>query len=468
MLRDIIFKELLDTISSLKFVFTFLLCTVLVLLAVFTGINNYRAELREYHASVALNRSNLESQPNYMTLAGYGFTVTKTPQVLSTIVTGVQNAVGKSAKVSTNIDPGLGDSKYSSSPAFAIFGELDLTFIVRIVLSLLAILFTFDAISGEKEQGTLKLALANSLPRDRLILGKAIGSFISLILPLVIPLIIALLILTIYPDVNLLREDWLRIGLIFLMFILYISVFFTLGLFVSARTLRSSTSLLVLLMVWVTFVTIIPKAAVITAGVISPVPSAQEIAAQKDAVKQEAYMGYQQSLNEWMEQNRPKTPEEGKAFQEKFKEFLEQSQKEMLAYQEEKNATIETGYQARKKKQEGLAFNISRLSPASSLMFGAMSLSRTGINENDRFVQSIRSYTSVFASWVNVKMMRNLKLGSVEQVKPDLSDMPQHEFKPENLKSSLVRAIPDFTILSLLIILFFTGAFVSFLKYDVR
>ena len=288
MLRDIIYKELLDTISSLKFVFTFLLCTVLVLLAVFTGINNYRAELREYHASVALNRSNLESQPNYMTLAGYGFTVTKTPQVLSTIVTGVQNAVGKSAKVSTNIDPGLGDSKYSSSPAFAIFGELDLTFIVRIVLSLLAILFTFDAISGEKERGTLKLALANSLPRDRLILGKAIGSFISLILPLIIPLIIALLILTIYPDVNLLREDWLRIGLIFLMFILYISVFFTLGLFVSARTLRSSTSLLVLLMVWVTFVTIIPKAAVITAGVISPVPSAQEIAAQKDAVKQEA------------------------------------------------------------------------------------------------------------------------------------------------------------------------------------
>ena len=468
MLRDIIHKELLDTISSLKFVFTFLLCTVLILLAVFTGINNYRTEQREYHASVALNKSNLESQPNYMTLAGYGFTVTKTPQVLSTIVSGVQDAVGKGAKVSVNIDPSLGESKYSSSPVFAIFGELDLTFIVRIVLSLLAILFTFDAISGEKERGTLKLALANSLPRDRLILGKAIGSFISLILPLIIPLIIGLLILTIYPDVSLLNEDWLRIGLIFLMFILYISVFFTLGLFVSARTLRSSTSLLVLLMIWVTFVTIIPKAAVIAAGVISPVPSAQEIAAQKDAVKQEAYMGYQQSLNEWMEHNRPKTPEEGKAFQEKFKKFLEESQKEMLAYQEEKNATIETGYQALKKKQEGLAFNISRLSPASSLMFGAMSLSRTGINENDRFVQSVRSYTSVFASWVNVKMMRSLKLGGVEQPKPDLSDMPQHEFKPEILKGSLVRAIPDFAILSLLIILFFTGAFVSFLKYDVR
>ena len=46
--------------------------------------------------------------------------------------------------------------------------------------------------------------------------------------------------------------------------------------------------------------------------------------------------------------------------------------------------------------------------------------------------------------------------------------MPQHEFAPENLGESMMRAIPDFAIMVLLIILFFTGAFVSFLKYDVR
>jgi hypothetical protein len=51
----------------------------------------------------------------------------------------------------------------------------DLMFIVKIVLSLFAILFTYDTIVGEKEKGTLKLALSNDVPRDRLILGKAIG-----------------------------------------------------------------------------------------------------------------------------------------------------------------------------------------------------------------------------------------------------------------------------------------------------
>ncbi|GAH27122.1 unnamed protein product, partial [marine sediment metagenome] len=45
MLRDIIKKEIQDTIMSPRFVFTFLLCTILILLSVYTGINNYQAEM---------------------------------------------------------------------------------------------------------------------------------------------------------------------------------------------------------------------------------------------------------------------------------------------------------------------------------------------------------------------------------------------------------------------------------------
>ena len=181
MLRDIIKKEIQDTITSPKFVFTFLLCAILILLSVYTGINNYQAELKEYNAAVALNKKNMESQPNYPVLAQIGIKVEKPPQVLGTIVSGVQEATGRVATVNIANDPNLIDSKYSSNPIFAVFGNLDLTFIVKIVLSLFAILFTYDAIVGEKEKGTLKLALSNKVPRDRLILGKAVGGFISLV-----------------------------------------------------------------------------------------------------------------------------------------------------------------------------------------------------------------------------------------------------------------------------------------------
>ena len=469
MLRDIIAKEIQDTIMSPRFIFTFLLCTILILLSVYTGINSYLAEQKEYSAAIALNKKNLESQPNYITLAGTGTKINKRPVVLSTVVSGVQEAVGRVATVNVAFDPSLVDSKYSSNPVFAVFGALDLSFIVKIVLSLFAILFTYDAIVGEKERGTLKLTLSNRVPRDRLILGKAIGGFISLLIPLVIPLVLSLLILLIYPNVSLSGDDWGRIGLICVMFLIYLSVFFTLGLFVSTRTSRSSTSFLLLLFIWVTFVTIIPKAAVIVAARINPIPSVHEVTAQKDAYLQEIQKeSFVEQQKFFREHPRPEKQEEIAKWNEEIRKWAEDIQQRLTAKIDEKNAAIERDYQTKMRVQQGLAVNLSRISPSSALMFSCMSLARTGISEHDRFLNSIKTYKPIFTKWINAKMMRTLNLGEGEQPKPELSDMPQFEFKPERLSESVVRILPDLALMVFLIILFFIGSYVSFLRYDVR
>ena len=469
MLRDVITKEIQDTIMSPRFVFTFLLCTILILLSVYTGINNYLADQKEYSAAIALNRKNLESQPNYFTLGGIGTKINKKPQVLSTVVTGVEEAVGRVATVNIAYDPSLVDSKYSSNPVFAVFGALDLSFIVKIVLSLFAILFTYDAIVGEKERGTLKLALSNRIPRDTLILGKAIGGFISLLIPLIIPLVLGMLVLMIYPNVSLSGGDWGRIGLICMMFFLYLSVFFTLGLFVSTRTSRSSTSFLILLFIWVTFVTIIPKAAVMTAAQINPIPSVHEITAQKDAYLQEIQKEAMTERTQWFKDNPPpKQQAEKVQWNEKFKEWAEEFQQRLLAKIEERNAAIERDYQAKMRGQQRLAINISRISPASALMFSCMSLAKTGISEHERFLNAVKTYKPIFAKWISEKQMRSLNMGEGEQPKPEFDDMPQMDFMAERLGDSFKRILPDLLLMIFLIILFFVGAYVSFLRYDVR
>ncbi|MGD2294770.1 MAG: ABC transporter permease subunit [Candidatus Aminicenantes bacterium] len=464
MLRDIIAKEIQDTIMSPRFVFTFLLCTILILLSVYTGINNYQAEQKEFSAAVALNRKNLESQQTYQQVAGLGVKINREPQVLSTVVSGVQEAVGRVATVNIAFDPSLSDSKYSSSPIFAVFGALDLSFIVKIVLSLFAILFTYDAIVGEKERGTLKLALSNRIPRDRLILGKAIGGFISLLIPLVIPMVLGMLILMIYPNVSFSGEDWARLALIFVLFLLYLSVFFTLGLFVSARTSRSSTSFLLLLFIWVTFVTIIPKAAVMVASRIKPIPSVHEITAQKDAYLQEIQKEAIEGRNAYFKEHpRPEDPDALKQWNKDIQKWAEGFQKELTTKIDNRNASIERDYQTKMRGQEKLAVNLSRISPASALMFSSMSLARTGINEYERFLRSIRTYKPIFTKWANQKLF-----SEGPEAQPKLDDMPQHEFIPEKLSDSILRMLPDLALMLFLIILFFVGAFVSFLKYDVR
>ncbi len=471
MLRDIIKKEIQDTIMSPRFVFTFLLCTILILLSVYTGVNNYQAELKEHSAAVALNSKNLESQQSYGQLAGLGTKINKKPQVLSTIVSGIWEAVGRVANVNIAFDPSMIESKYSSNPIFAVFGSLDLSFIVKIVLSLFAILFTYDAIVGEKERGTLKLALSNNVPRDRLVLGKAIGGFVSLLIPLVIPLVLGLLILMIYPNISLSGDDWLRIGMICLMFLLYLSVFFTLGLFVSSRTSRSATSFLFLLFIWVTFVTIIPKAAVMIAGQIKPIPSVHEITAQKDAYLQEIQKEAVEEWREYIKKNpRPgdDKPEELKKWREEVRKWGEEFRGRLTTKIDEKNAAIERNYQAKMVQQQRLAVNISRVSPASALMFASMSLARTGVNEHDRFLNSIKAYKPIFTKWINKKIGSSPPPEEGQQTKLDLSDMPQHEFPLEAFGDSVKRMLPDLFLMVFLIILFFVGAYVSFLRYDVR
>jgi len=469
MLRDIIHKEILETITSPKFVFTFVLCTILILLSVYTGITNFRAEKKEFDAALALNKKNLESQPSYQALAGLGTKIYRPPQVLSVIASGVSEAVGRVATVNVAYDPSLVDSKYESNPVFSIFGALDLSFIVKIVLSMVAILFTYDAIVGEKERGTLKLILSNPVPRDRLIMGKVIGGFISLLIPLIIPLILSLLIVLIYPNINLSGEDWIRLLLMFLMFFLYLSVFFIIGLFVSVRTNRSSTSFLVLLFIWVVFVTIIPKASVLIASQIKPIPSVHEITAKKDAFLQQIQVSGQKRTIDWMKENAPKLREDQKVYQEKFKKYLEDLQQELTSKIDENNAALERDYRLRKRSQERLAVNLSRISPASALMFCSMSLARTGVDEQEQFLASVRSYKPIFTKWVNTKMMKSIDFTAGGQTtKVVLDDMPQHRFEAETIGKSLARTIPDFGVMFALIVVFFAGAYVSFLKYDVR
>jgi hypothetical protein len=97
-----------------------------------------------------------------------------------------------------------------------------------------------------------------------------------------------------------------------------------------------------------------------------------------------------------------------------------------------------------------------------------MSLARTGLDEHERFLASLRAYKPIFSRWLNSKMMKSLNLQTGQTGKVVLDEMPQHKFEPETLSKSVARTLPDFGLMLFLIIVFFAGAYVSFLKYDVR
>jgi len=389
---------------------------------------------------------------------------------LRTIVYGIEADAGRGLKVAAGSDPQPIDSKYQSNPVLGVFGNLDLGFIVRIVLSLLAILFTYDSITGEKEKGTLRLVLSNRLPKDKLIVGKAIGGFLCLLVALFIPFILSLVILMAYPNISLAGDDWARIALIFLLFLLYISVFFMLGFFISARTHRSATSFLVLLFIWVTFVTIIPKVSVMVAAQLRPIPSANEIALKKDQFLQGLYKETMIKLDAWIKANpRPEKREDRVSWADKITKYSIDLAQERQQKYEEYTATVDRDYQLKKRSQDQLAADLSRISPTGSLTFASMSLARTGLDEYRNFLNSVRLYWPIWYKWTFSKTQGGPPpaIGS-PPLKLDLSDMPQFRYLPERINSSIRPALIDFGIMGIMIILFFAGAYWSFVRYDVR
>jgi len=163
MLRIIIEKEIKDLIGSTKFAITFAVCAVLVILAFYVGAARHKSYQARFEASQAENLRSMKGLTDWQELDETR--VFLPPQPLASLVSGVSNDIDGTAIVRGRGDIPTEDSRYNEDPVFAIFRFIDLEFIFKVVLSLFAVLLGYDAISGEKERGTLRLSFSNALPR---------------------------------------------------------------------------------------------------------------------------------------------------------------------------------------------------------------------------------------------------------------------------------------------------------------
>ena len=507
MIGRIIRKEILSNLSSPTFLITCLFCSGLILLSIYTGLRSFSDQVSEYRQTEALNREILSEQTSYSAIGGMGAKISKPVGVLGTLVSGLESVMGRHTVVNISSTPSLTGSKIEGNPIFAIFGELDLMFIVKTVLSLLAIIFTYNTISGEKEDGTLRLALSHSVPRDSLIFGKMIGGFLCLIIPLGVPFLFGISLISFFPDFQLTGEDWVRLILILGVFLLYLSAFFALGLFVSVRTSRSSISFLVLLLVWVGWVLVVPKGSVILASQFVTVPSVQEYRIREAHSRRQLWRKYDPKIREiYQEIPPPRRPpispgtpqskrnammaDTQKAFEEwrkKTREAQNELNKQREAEWERERSKMEQEYNLKRESLAKLAISLSRISPSSAMTYASMGLAGTGIENRDRFLALAKDYKETFTSYITLKIQeerrqrekdmfnQSKKQSSVSMFFPsyhtqpvDIGDMPIFQYQEEPLSDVLGRITIDLLLIVLLSIAFFTGAYFSFLKYDPR
>lgn len=488
MISLLIQKELKNILLSPKFTATFLVCSLLILISVFIGINEYDNAVRQFDTNQLIAQQDIAQSSSWHQVRNI---VHREPTPMQIFVSGLHFDVGRLSGISSFSDVKLTRSPYSDETLFAIFRFIDFAFIVQVVLSLFAILFTYDAINGERENGTLKLAFANSVSRASYLISKFIGIWLGLIIPLLIPILIGLLLVLLF-KVPVTGSEWLSIlGLIGLS-VLYITLFIGVGILVSALTRKSSLSFLLLLVIWIGGVLILPRIGVMAAGQIVEIEPIAQTEAKQEAYQQARWTQYSEQLSEVWQQREQEmeglSEDERRNYRdEKEWEWLEiddMLRKEVQTDIVDNNRKLLEDVQNKKVVQQQLAFNLARLSPVSSYRLAAMNISGTDIGMKSRYEESMRTYKDTFVAHAQRKQEESgesggfrIEVDSNEGVKIDFgrndqtldtSDLPRYNAPLVLASNTFGNSILDFGLLGIFIILSFGGSFLAFVRYDMR
>ena len=466
MLITMIQKEIMHHILSVRFVALLLMCLLLVPLTLSTNYRNYRQNLVDYQEAVKL--ANIEEttmnpgMPLDPELEVSKLFLKPTP--LSVFANGLADALPSYLGMTRN---GIiqGAPALVSSLSY-LLGHLDFLFVVGTVFSLLALLFTFDAVAGEREAGTLRITLANAVPRDLFLWSKLIGGYVVFVVPFLMSLLFGLLILVwqgfplgepeIFPRV---------LGLI-LISLLYIGVFFAIGTVISTYLDNSKTALIVAFTVWVFAVLITPRVGFLAAKFIAPTRTSQSVYMEKTAMRDDFNAALKEEEHKMVMEvpldekgHRIISGEISKKISERMKPLEEEYRSQ---FQNHANK-LDRNYKRETERQEQVGQMLSRLTPTSSLIYITTNLTQTGKGKRSTYFQTGEHYyemlhTDLFSKIIDYTHSRQYKPAKITQP-------PSMEITTfgETLRQSAV----DVMLLCFFAVILTTVAFLKFFRSDI-
>lgn len=275
-------KELLQHLISFKFAVGTIVCVVLTAVFVPALLKDYAMRMEQYSAGVAYNQTELQKVMAYSNITP---TVFRRPSPLSVFAEGLDKQLRHDVPIRFNRIPTLQTGLIEDNPFLAVFPNMDVSLLFKIVISILALLVAHDAICGEREDGTLLMMFSTGIPRYRVLLAKTAAGLSTVAIPVTLAFLIVGFGLEGSSSIQLTGGDWMRIGLIYGVSLLFIFVMFAVGLLASCLARKSAVSLILGLFCWVAFVVIVPNGAASLAAYINTVPPPEQREARIEAIR---------------------------------------------------------------------------------------------------------------------------------------------------------------------------------------
>ena len=474
MLLHIIRKELLDQLLSLRFAIACGVCLLVFLLSSIVLTRDYREAMSTFNMNKIMHRNELQQRTQVSSLFE-GVTVDRPLNIMNTLVRGLSKELTESVRVKPGNRLAFPEG-WEQNPVLPLYPAVDFVFIVGIIMSLLALAFSYDAVSGEAESGVLKLLMSYSAPRDLVLLGKWIGGYLALIAPFVVSFVLALIVILLFPEVQSDINSWLAILALFALALLYLAAIYSLGLFVSCRTRLASTSITVLLLAWVVLILAVPNMAPYAVGQFVSIPSRDEIDREKQAKERELSDRHQRIVKEEKERLGTDDIWQDEGFKKRQQDMSEEFKDEIQK--------IEDSFLKQMNRQTRLSGIVARISPLTTFNLAAFDLAAVGIAQEEEYVEALKAFSGTWQEYSEEKQKAwreflerqrseegsvSINAGDMERFNNlDLSDAPRFDFSFMPIGDRLSVVYGDLLLLALWNVVFFMLAYLSFLRYPVE
>jgi ABC-type transport system involved in multi-copper enzyme maturation permease subunit len=476
MLKTMIAKEVRTNILSFRFMVSFVLLFVIVTVTTLVLAGDLGRRQQEYSQRQADLETYLKTYAHFNRI-GNIMQFTQPPIPFQALVRGLSADV--------NIQ------RFDDDPLPVMFPLIDLTFIVTVLVSLIALLLSYDAVCGEKEDGTLKLMLANGLARSRILLAKFAGGTMTILVPFLVSLGAGMLIILARPGISWTGADWGALALIVAGAAVYISVFYLIGLLISSSHESSSSSVMTALFVWVLLVLIVPNLSPYLASFLSPTPSRIKVSRETDRLGdtdrddlgrklQDQYTAEvlkqypileERLTGEELKRRIAEDPAYRTAYEAR-RAASERAWREANEIQGEKIRALRDDLRRKEEAQTGLARGISMVSPLADFSYLVTDLSSTGMRNMAHFDRLYEHWNHLFYEEYEPKKVAEMKAKDptvdYSNTPVDMTDAPRFQYTEEKLGGRISAALPPFAVLLGLCVALFAAAYVAFIRYDAR
>ena len=504
-------KDFLLNLLSVRFIIGFVLCLLVIPFTVIVSVENYQNQVRVFKIEQAKADKEMKESRVWSHVRP---TVIQVPEPLSIFSTGIIGDVGNKVKVSFWEYPLFpeGHTLTRDNPSLNAFFSIDFSKVVAILISLLALVFSYDAITREREDGTMKLTFTGQVSRISFLMGKLLGLLLTLLPILLFCYLLACLIIVVNPAISFSASDWGGLSLLFLTSVIYMMVFLLLGMFISSRVTHSSSSIIISLLCWIWFLFLMPNIATYLAQSISKAPLYDNV--------QAAMLDYDDTFRK---EEREETPRIAQRINMKSRNYNNANMDEKgwfemaggpretaLFHQQlqiwaipvmlnnaDKKWALQRNYMDGLLRQQQLQQVIAWLSPSELFAQTTEALCRTNAGSFLKYMESVRNYReSVITYFKDQKLFESTTYftpqpleefptqaeldsgdetawkryvrGYSEFPYPDTSSLPRYVPGQATLSAALGDALGRLSALLGLAVVLLIGTIVSFMKYDVR